>query len=269
MRVLEVPVDPATALAGQIRGELPCRQHDLTILAIDPIAINIDLAERVVRSDLLELAEGLAQRAMIPDADVVNCRLILAHLRHVELRFGGVESHIDLIQTVGRSGQHDIVAQKRCLQFELVWLDDQPLKTPRDHLQGSEQNDQIATNSEYGETRRVRHSYPDQYTDESERRTQRDPQADQDDVNVRIPSAKDRPRGARQQAEAVKVVSPGPYGQQQNGIGNKVAQNLWIRREICFGIDSETARPKVCQPKHYRAAQGEQDEARLNEVEER
>ena len=58
----------------------------------------------------------------------------------------------------------DVVAQERCLQFKLVWLDDQSLKTPRDHLQGSEQNDQIATNSEHGETRRVRRSDPDQYT---------------------------------------------------------------------------------------------------------
>ena len=164
MGVLEVPVDPAAALTGQICGEFPCRQHDLPIISIDPIAINVDIAERVVRTDLLELAEGLAQRAMIPDADVVDRRLILLHLRHVELFFGGVKSHIDLVQTIGRSGQRDIVAQKRCLQFELVWLDDQPLKTPRDHLQGSEQNDQIATNSKYGETRRVCRSDPDQYT---------------------------------------------------------------------------------------------------------
>jgi len=73
-------------------------------------------------------------------------------------------------------------------------------------------------------------------------------------VNVRVPSAKDRAGGARQQAEAIKIVTPGPCGQQQNGIGNKMAQNPWIRRYVSFGTESEIARPKVCEPKHQRAA---------------
>src|SRR5262245_58128166 len=69
MGVLEVPVDPAAALARQIRGKLAGRQHHLAIDAVDPIAIDVNIAERVVRADLLELTKGLAQRAMIPDAD--------------------------------------------------------------------------------------------------------------------------------------------------------------------------------------------------------
>ena len=43
----------------------------------------------------LYLAVGVAQRPMVPDADVVDCRLILLYLRRVELPFGGVKSHID------------------------------------------------------------------------------------------------------------------------------------------------------------------------------
>ena len=39
-----------------------------------------------------------------------------------------MKSHFDLVQTIGRSGQRDIVSQERCLQFEFVWLDDQALK---------------------------------------------------------------------------------------------------------------------------------------------
>ena len=70
-----------------------------------------------------------------------------------------------------------------------------------------------------------------------ERRAQRDPQADQDNVNVRVSSAKDRAGGSRQQAEAVKVITPGPRGQQQNGIGNKMAQNFWISRYVSFGTN--------------------------------
>src|SRR6476646_4649854 len=157
-----MPVDPATALAGQLYGQFARCQHDLPIISVDPIAINADVAERVVRTNLLELAEGLTQRAMVPDADVVDRRLVLVDLHRFDLRFSGVKSHIDLVQTISHSGQRDIVAQKWRLQFELVWLDDQPLKSPRDYLQGSEQNDQIKTNSKYGETRHVCRCDPDQ-----------------------------------------------------------------------------------------------------------
>src|SRR5262249_40864213 len=108
---------------------------------------------------------------MVPDADVVNRRLIVPYLRHVELRFGCVKSHIDLVQTIGHASQGDVELQERGLQFEFVWFDDQILKTPRDYFQGSEQNDQIATNTQYGEMRRVARSDPDQYTDQGERRT--------------------------------------------------------------------------------------------------
>ena len=88
-------------------------------------------------------------------------------------------------------------------------------------------------------------------------------------MNVRVPSAKDGAGRPRQQSEAVKIITPGPSGQQQNDIGNEVAQNVWIRRDVTFAIGSETAQPKICKPKHQRAAQGEQDETDLNEVQER
>ena len=59
MGVLEVPVDPAAALAGQLYGQFARCQHDLPIISVDPIAINVDVAEGVVTTNLLELAEGL------------------------------------------------------------------------------------------------------------------------------------------------------------------------------------------------------------------
>src|SRR5262249_57701875 len=123
--------------------------------SLDPTMRDVHSTECVVRTDLLEVAEGLAQRAMIPDADVVDRRLILPQLRNVEFFFGGVKSHIDLIQTVGRPGQRDILEQERCLQFEFVWFDDQFLKTPRNHLQGGYYNEQIATSPHHADTRPV------------------------------------------------------------------------------------------------------------------
>src|SRR5215510_11182235 len=105
---------------------------------------------------------------MIPDADVVDRRLVLLQLRDVELCLGGVKSHIDVVQTVRRPCQRDIMAQKRRLQRKLVWLDDQPLKTDRDDLQGSQKNDQIGTNSKYGEARRVCRRNPNQHTNQGD-----------------------------------------------------------------------------------------------------
>ena len=76
----------------------------------------------------------------------------------------------------------------------------------------------------------------------------------QDDVNVRVPGAKHRACGSRQQAEAVEVITPGRCGQQQNGVGNEMAQNLWIRRQISLGTESEGPEAKVGEAKHQRAA---------------
>ena len=87
-------------------------------------------------------------------------------------------------------------------------------------------------------------------------------------MHVRVSGAEDGAGGSRQQTEAVKVKTPGPRGQQQNAIGGEVAQNFWISLYVIFGTESETARPKVYEPKHQRAAQGEHDEAGLNEIEE-
>jgi hypothetical protein len=47
-----------------------------------------------------------------------------------------------------------------------------------------------------------------------------------------------------------------------------VAQNFWISLYVIFGTESKTARPKVYEPKHERSAQGEHDEAGLDEIEE-
>ena len=141
-------------------------------------------------------------------------------------------------------------------------------KSRRYHLQGNEQNDEVAANPEHGETRRVCRGRKAQHADQAKRRTERDPQADQDDVNVRVAGAEYRAGGSGQQAEAVEIVTPGPGAQQQNDIGEEVAQNFRIRIYVFSGGEPEAAGPKVCEPEHQRAAQNEHDEAILNEIEE-
>src|SRR5262245_24122978 len=101
MSILEVAVDPA--VARYVDGKFTSRQHDLSIVPVNPITINVDIAERVVGADLLELAKGLAQWPMVPDPDVANRRLVLLYLRRVERALGRVRSHVDPVQTICRS----------------------------------------------------------------------------------------------------------------------------------------------------------------------
>ena len=123
MGILKMPVDPAIADTRRVGGDFPRRQHDLPILSVDPVAINIDIAERIVRADLLELPEGLAQGSMVPDADVVDRGLIL-RMRQGERFSVAMKSYFDPIQADRRTGESDVVSQERCFQFELVWLDE-------------------------------------------------------------------------------------------------------------------------------------------------
>ena len=51
-------------------------------------------------------------------------------------------------------------------------------------------------------------------------------------------------------------------------LASEVAQNFRIGLYVFSGAEAEAARPKVCEPEHQRAAQGEHDEAGLNEIEE-
>ncbi len=47
-------------------------QDHLTVIAIDPIAINIQIGEAVVEADFLDLTVGLPQRAIVPQTDVLQ-----------------------------------------------------------------------------------------------------------------------------------------------------------------------------------------------------
>ena len=75
VRIRQPLVDPDPA-RQVLRGKLSGRQGHLPILPIDGIAINIDVRKLVVRPDLLELAIRGEQGSGVPQADILDGRVV-------------------------------------------------------------------------------------------------------------------------------------------------------------------------------------------------
>ena len=71
VRIGQVLVDEAPARQEAV-GELTGRQHDLAVLTVDGVAIDVDVEELVVGADLLKLAIGHEQRPIVPEPDVLD-----------------------------------------------------------------------------------------------------------------------------------------------------------------------------------------------------
>ena len=119
-------VDPRAA--GQRRGvELAGRQHHLAHATVDVVAVVVHRDEVVVRPDDLQLAEGLQQRLMIPEPDVVDGLPIALDIRAGEF---GVATQLTIVDAVERErlarGQ-DVVLDVGSLADLLVGRDDEAL----------------------------------------------------------------------------------------------------------------------------------------------
>ena len=64
-------IDPDAGLQVRIR-QLARRDHELTVLAVDHVAVVVDVLELVVGPDLLELRERPQQRPVVPQPDVLD-----------------------------------------------------------------------------------------------------------------------------------------------------------------------------------------------------
>src|SRR5690606_29834319 len=114
VRELEVLVDPR-AVRQALALELARREHELRELAVERVAIVVDRDELVIRADLLELRERIEQRAVIPQADVVDGGAVvfddlggeLAHARELALD--------DVGETIGSARRLDVARDIRRL----------------------------------------------------------------------------------------------------------------------------------------------------------
>ena len=127
VREREVLVDPV-AVRQRVGVQLARRQHDLAVLAVDHVAVVVDRDEVVVGPDLLDLAEGVLQRLMIPERHVAQ-----RHRVGVEVapRQRGVPRELALLdplerERVARGG--DVVDDERRLARLLVRRHDEALQ---------------------------------------------------------------------------------------------------------------------------------------------
>ena len=80
-------VDPVAAAFGELVDvEFAGGEHDLALFAVDLVAIDVDVGEVVVGTDLLNLAERILERAPVPQADVLESGLVIWRRRRLQRR---------------------------------------------------------------------------------------------------------------------------------------------------------------------------------------
>ena len=95
MGILQAPVDPGDALAGQVGRQLARREQYLPWAAAHGVPVDVDVLEGVVAADLLQLPERLLERLPVPESDVVDRVLVRVDLGHAERGLGIVGAHLD------------------------------------------------------------------------------------------------------------------------------------------------------------------------------
>ena len=110
MGIDEVSVDPGIGLGRQlVDHQLPGGQHDLAILVVEEIPIDVDIVKIVIQPYGLNLPVGLKQRALVPDPDVLDRYVMLLEILGAELVVHFKIDYFDFIQVVGLAGIIDIV----------------------------------------------------------------------------------------------------------------------------------------------------------------
>ncbi len=120
-------VDPG-AIRQARRVQLARRQHHLTELAVDDVAIVVDRHEVVVGADLLDLSERLEQRLVIPEPDVLERGRIVRDVVARQQRIAGQRTLLDVLEAERTPRRRDVVLDERRLAHLLVGRDDETLQ---------------------------------------------------------------------------------------------------------------------------------------------
>ncbi len=232
VRIRQPLVDPDPA-RQILRRELPRRQGHLPVLPVDAVPIDIDIRELVVGPDLLELAVGGEQGPRVPQADILEGRLVLTQVLKRQCLLCRKLPLLDIVQAVGQTGVADVEVDVRLLLVDLVGR--HPIALDQARV-GHTSQDRHA--HQRGEAPQEGAPAPETNRDETQdsnqaRQDQQRPQDRELGVNVGIPGAKDHtPLGEEQvehgqpvpdrlqdQHEGSKPqeVSPGPSGDRDTG----------------------------------------------------
>ena len=129
---LQPAVHPRLRLDRELVGvEFAGAEQHLPLLAVDVVAVDIDIEEVEERADCLDLAEGGAHRRRIPEADVVNGVLVVGDLLLGDLLARRELPLLDAIEAVGVARRLNVAGDVRLLSGDFVRLDDEVLDDRR------------------------------------------------------------------------------------------------------------------------------------------
>ena len=101
---------------------ITCRE-----LAVDHVAVVVDVLEVVVRPDLLDLRERLQQRLVIPEPDVLDRAGVVDDVARRQLGVAGELAFLDAIERRRPPRRGDVVLDERLFLVLLVRRHDEAL----------------------------------------------------------------------------------------------------------------------------------------------
>ena len=101
------------------RVELPGREQDLAVPAVDLVAVVVHRDEVVVGADLLELPEGLEQRLPVPEPDVLDGRRVGLDVGQGEIGLALELPGLHAVDPPRLAGRGDVVDEIRRLPGQL------------------------------------------------------------------------------------------------------------------------------------------------------
>ncbi len=210
VRIDQVPVDPAALRAAQtLHVQLAYRDGHLAHAVWKLIAIHVRATEGVVGADRLDLAVGVEERLIVPEADAAHRLVVVADVRHLQHAGGGEAAPLDLGESKGVARGLDAVGYELLFGAEFIrrdahllhraWEDDAAHEGdgyPRSQCHDRETH---ATEMEVGQHHETGdHGKHDQ-----------DVEHYQADMHIHEASAEEKPVGSEQQFIACQPVAPG------------------------------------------------------------
>ena len=123
VRVHQRLVGPGAVVAEERHVELAGAEHELALLVVDVVAVDVDVGEGVVAPQDLLLPEGRQERPVVPQAQVVDGALLALEDLAGQLLLAGEASHVDGVEVERGSGGVEVAGQVWPLPLELVRLD--------------------------------------------------------------------------------------------------------------------------------------------------
>ena len=207
VRVHEVLVDPDAARKVGVR-ELADGQHHLPGLPVELVPVVVHVDELVVGADLLELTVRVERGPVLPQADVLDGRVVLPQDGGGEVLLGRERSRLDAVEPVGAVGGGDRPLDVGPLGHDLVGGDPEPLDDGGIGGQADQApRDPEAEPDEGKAEARSRHLDQAQHGGQAGE-ADHDVERREAGVDVRVAGSERRPARGEEEAEGVQRVPP-------------------------------------------------------------